>query len=135
MSDDVISLHDDDGITDAEVDRTSARACLIPNVDVTQAKFPSSFYAVDVHTAFTFRTTGKLTVEAQFMCFFDLPWKPSMYYHHKAQWFDTPRDARDNAVAAGHSDAGRYSVFLEAHPAKDAELNTAKRRLLASQCN
>ena len=135
MLDDVISIHDDDSIADAEADQTTAKACLIPDVDMTRARFPSSFYAVDVRTAFAFKTIGKLTVEAQFMRFFDLPWKSSTYYYHKARWCDAPRDAKDNAVAAGYSDAGRYSTFLEAHPVKDAELNTAKRRLRASQRN
>ena len=49
-----------------------------------------------------------------------------MYYYHKAQWFNALCNARDNAMAASHSDAGHYSVFLEAHPAKDTELNMAK---------
>ena len=135
MLDDVISIHDDDSIADAEADQTTAKAHLIPDVNMTRARFPSSFYAIDVQTAFAFKTIGKLTVEAQFVCFFDLPWKSSTYYYHKAQWCDAPCDAKDNVVAAGYSDAGCYSTFLEAHPAKDAELNTAKQRLRASQCN
>ena len=64
MADDIISLHDDNSIANVKVNQTSARACLISNVDVTQARFPSSFYAVDIHTAFTFRMTGKPMVEA-----------------------------------------------------------------------
>ncbi|KAG9316080.1 hypothetical protein JVU11DRAFT_3751 [Chiua virens] len=108
--DDVISLHDDNSITDAKPDQTTKARC-VPDLDVTQAKFPSSFYAVNVHTAFTFRATGDLMLEAQFMHFFDLPWKSSTYYYHKAQWFNAPHDARDNVVAASYSDTGHYSTF------------------------
>jgi hypothetical protein len=116
MPDDVISIHNDDSVADAETDQTTATACLISNVDVALAKFPSSFYAIDVHTTFTFKTIGKLTVEAQYVRFLDLPWKSLTYYYHKAWWCDALCDAKDNAVTAGYSDAGCYSMILEAHP-------------------
>lgn len=133
--DDVISLHDDDSIVDCEAGPRLATARLIPGVDATEARFPASFYAVDVHKAFTLKSTSKLTIEAQFERLFQLPWKSSTYYDHKARWFSVQRDARDSAVAAGYSDAGCYINFLEAHRSKDAELKAMKRRVRAGQRN
>ena len=102
---------------------------------MTEAKFPSSFYAINVHRAFTFKLMNQLTIDAQFQQLFNLPWKSSTFYDHRARWLNAPRDARDRAIAVGYSDAGHYSVFLDAHPAKDADLKAAKRKLLASQHN
>lgn len=110
-------------------------ARLIPGIEPTAAKFPTSFYTIDIHTAFSFKPENKLTVDRQFKRFFGVPWKSSMYYDHKARWCNAPCNARDHAVAAGYSDAGHYSSFLKAHPAKDAGLKAAKRKLWASQQN
>jgi hypothetical protein len=110
-------------------------ACLVPSVDVTEAKFPSSFYAIDVHRAFTFKLMNQVTVKVQFQHLFQLPWKSSTFYNYRTQWLNTPHDARDRAIAAGYSDAGHYRLFLAAHPAKDADIKAAKRKLQVSQCN
>jgi len=108
-------------------------AHLIPGIEPAAAKFPISFYAVDIHAAFCFKPKNKLTMEGQFECFFGVPWKSLTYYDHKARWYNALQDARDRAIAAGYSDAGRYSSFLKAHPAKDAELKAVKRKLRACQ--
>ncbi|KAF8445915.1 hypothetical protein L210DRAFT_3642234 [Boletus edulis BED1] len=135
-NDDDISLHDDDSIVaDESSTHTAVTARRIPGIQPTAAKFPTSFYAIDIHAAFCFTPKNKLTVESQFQHFFGVCWKSSTYYDHKARWYNAPQDARDRAIAAGYSDAGRYSSFLTAHPAKDAELKATKRKLRASQHN
>ena len=110
-------------------------ARLLPGIELATAKFPTSFYAVDIHAAFHFKPENKLTVESQFERFFGVPWKSSTYYDHKARRYNALQDARDRAIMAGYSDAGHYSSFLKAHPAKDAQLKVAKRKLRASQHN
>lgn len=131
LLDDVISLHDDDSDGPPMQQTTVAR--LMPGVSTPLAKFPSSFYTVDVHAAFTFKSTGKLTVEAQFEQFFSLPFRSSTYYDHKTRWLSVPRDARDKAVAAGYTEEGQYSTFLATHAAKDTPLKAAKRKLRAAK--
>ena len=66
LLDDVISLHDDDSIvvTDSNQPVTMpSRAHLIPGVDTAYVKYPSSFYAVDIHTGFLFKAKGECMVE------------------------------------------------------------------------
>lgn len=93
------------------------------------AKFPSSFYAVDVHRAFNFKAgAGGLTVEMQFEQLFQLQLKSSTYYDHRARWLHTPREARDKAVAAGYTEEGQYNRFLARHAAKDATVKEVKRQ-------
>ncbi|KAF8548466.1 hypothetical protein OG21DRAFT_1526472 [Imleria badia] len=126
---DVISLHNDDSfLPDPTQMTTTAR--LVPGVNATSAKFPSSYYAVNVHISFQFKSTNKLAVDTQFEGFFQLPWKSSTYYYHKSRWLNAPRDARDKAVNAGYTEVGQYTNFLAAHPAKDGELRAAKRKSL-----
>lgn len=104
-------------------------ARLIPGFEMATAKFPSSFYAVDVHRAFNFNArAGGLPLETQFEQLFRLRLKPSTYYDHKARWFHAPRDARDKAVAAGYTEDGEYSRFLARHAAKDAKVKEEKRQ-------
>lgn len=110
-------------------------ACLIPGIEPTATKFPTTFYAVNIHTAFSFKPENKLTMDCQFKCFFGVPWKSLMSYDHKARWCHAPHDARDHVIAAGYSDAGHYSSFSKAHPVKDAGLKAAKWKLQASQQN
>lgn len=131
MLDDVISLHDDESDSPLMQQTTTAR--LMPGVSVTLAKFPLSFYTINVHTAFTFKSMGKLKVDIQFEQFFRLPWKSSMYYDHKAGWLSVPCDARDKVVAAGYTEEGQYSTFLAMHAAKDTPLKAAKRKLWAAK--
>jgi hypothetical protein len=129
---DTISLHDDDSFL-PEPTQTTTTARLMPGVNATTAKFPSSYYAVDVHTAFQFKSVNKLAVDTQFESFFQLPWKSSTYYYHKSRWLSVPWDARDKAVNAGCTDAGQYSKFFTAQPAKDGELRAAKRKVRTAQ--
>jgi hypothetical protein len=126
--DSVISLDDDDSFV-ANASQKIDTARFVPGVEKTNIKFPSSFYVVDVHKAFTFRSTYLLAMEPQFEQFFQLPWKSSTYYDHKARWFNALRDARDNAVAAGYTEDGLYSRFLAVHATKDAEVKAARRKL------
>lgn len=106
-----------------------ASARVVPSVSPQSAKFPSSFYAVDVHRSFSFERQGDLMVEIQFRQFFNVPFKSSTYYDHKARWLQAPRDARDRALAAGYEEDGWYSKFIAAFPPKDADLKAAKRKM------
>lgn len=99
--DSIISLDDDDS-TIANAPQKTPTAHLVPGVEMVTAKFPSSFYAVDVHQAFTFKHTSGLTLEMQFEWLFQLPLKTSTYYDHKARWFSALHDTRDKAVAVGY---------------------------------
>ena len=99
--------------------------CLVPGVDSVTAKFPSSFYAVDVHAAFNFQATNKLTLEKQFKCFFQLLWKQSTFYWHKARWRRVPQYEKDKAVAAGYTEGGLYSIFSATHIPKDESIQAA----------
>ena len=110
-------------------------ACLLPGIKLATGKFPTSFYTVDIHAAFHFKPENKVTMESQFERFFGVPWKSSTYYDHKTRWYNALLNARDNEIMAGYSDAGHYSSFLKAHPAKDAQLKAAKWKLWASQHN
>ena len=112
-----------------EVPRSTAT--LVASVDPMRAKFPSSFYTIDIHYAFGFQRQGEVTVESQFNSFFQVVFRASTFYDHKARWLAAPQDARDKMVAAGYSDKGKYSVFMAAYPAKDAELKATKRKLRA----
>ena len=96
-----------------------------------RAKFPSSFYTINVHYAFGFQRQGEVTVESQFNLFFQVVFRASTFYDHKACWLAAPQDAQDKMVAAGYSDKGKYSVFMAAYPAKDTELKATKRKLRA----
>lgn len=132
-ADDVILIDDDDNIVSMKLPHNMATAHLIPGIELATAKFPTSFFAVDVHATFCFKPKNKRTMESQFEHFFGVPWKSSTYYDHKARWYDAPPDARDHVIAAGYSDAGCYGSFLKAHPIKNAELKAAKWKLQASQ--
>ena len=129
---DTISLHNDNSFL-PEPTQTTITARLVPGVNATTAKFPSSYYAVDIHTAFQFKSTNKLAVDTQFESFFRLPWKSSTYYYHKSRWLSALWDVRDKAINAGYTDAGQYNKFLAAQPAKDGELRAAKRKVRAAQ--
>ncbi|KAF8436850.1 hypothetical protein L210DRAFT_3505619 [Boletus edulis BED1] len=127
--DSIISLHDNDSIV-VNTSQKISTARLVPGVETGTAKFPSSFYAVNLHKAFsTFKATNRLRLETQFENFFQLPWKSSTYYNHRARWLNVPHDARDNAVTAEYTEDGQYSRFLAVHAAKDAEVKAAKRKL------
>ena len=105
------------------------RACIVPEISPRAAKFPTSFYVVDVHRSFSFERKGNLSLERQFQQFFNIPFKSSTYYDHKARWSQAPRDAWDHALEAGYKKDGQYSKFMAAYPAKDADLKAAKRKM------
>jgi hypothetical protein len=107
-------------------------AHLIPGIFLQAAKFPLSFYAVDIHHSFSFKWQGNLTLEMQFQDFFNIPFKSSTYYDHKVWWLQAPRDARDRALAAGYEQDGMYSKFMAAYPAKDAKLKAVKQKMRAA---
>ena len=104
----------------ANAPQKTPTVCLVPGIEKATAKFLSSFYAVDIHRAFTFKHTSGLMLEMQFKQLFQLLLKTSMYYDHKARWFSALRDARDKAVATGYTEGGQYNKFLAVHTAKDA---------------
>ncbi|KAG6370687.1 hypothetical protein JVT61DRAFT_11065 [Boletus reticuloceps] len=137
-SDDVISIHDDKSLIDDQPVTIPpiAHARLPPGIVPAQARFPSSFYVMDVVAAFAMsKTRDKVTTEHQFQTFFGVSWKSSTFYDHRARWYSTPLDVCEKAIAAGYSDEGLYSVFLAAHAPKDTELKAAKRKIWASQHN
>jgi hypothetical protein len=68
-------------------------ATLVAGVDPMHANFPSSFYAIDVHYAFGFQRQGEVTVESQFNSFFQVGFRASTFYDHKAHWLAAPQDA------------------------------------------
>ena len=68
-------------------------------------------------------------MEIQFQQFFNVPFKSSTYYNHKARWLQAPRDVCDQALAAGWEEDGWYLKFIAAFPPKDADLKVAKRKV------
>ncbi|KAG9317733.1 hypothetical protein JVU11DRAFT_1950 [Chiua virens] len=123
------TLSDEDDTLPVQPIPEVRHACIIPGVSPQAAKFPSSFYTVDVHRSFLFERRGNLTLEMQFESFFNIPFKSSTYYDHKARWSQAPRDARDHALAAGYEEDGQYSRFMGMYPAKDADLKAIKRKM------
>ena len=124
----IVSMGTGDNVANVDLP-VSATTCLAP--DVTKAKFPSTFYAVDIYRAFKFTATKKLMVEAWFEQFFQVPYKTSTFYAHRAQWFSAPLDARICAITAGYSKEGCYSIFMRAHLAKNADITMMQRKLWA----
>ncbi|KAG9310711.1 hypothetical protein JVU11DRAFT_9309 [Chiua virens] len=123
----VISLDDDGSLTLSPSPPKINPVHLIPGV-IGTAKFPSSFYAIDLHRVFNFKPTRRLTLEAHFEQVFQLPWKSSTYYDHKGKWFSAPHDARDKAVAAGYTEAGEYHKLL-------AQLRVPRSKQQSGRCN
>ncbi|KAF8547817.1 hypothetical protein OG21DRAFT_841531 [Imleria badia] len=74
----------------SDLESAPAAAQVIPGVPSNKAKFPASFYAVDVHRSFSFERKGNLTLETQFERFFGVTYRSSTYYDHKARWFQAP---------------------------------------------
>ena len=125
-----ISSHEDDTLPTIHPVQ-EACACIVPGVSPHTTQFPLSFYAVDVHRSFSFERQGDLMLEIQFQRFFNIPFKSSTFYDHKARWLQALRDARDRAVTAGYDDDGRYTKFMAAHAAKDTDLKAAQRKMRA----
>ncbi|KAG9308617.1 hypothetical protein JVU11DRAFT_11725 [Chiua virens] len=107
-------------------------ACLIPGISPATARFPSSFYVIDIQRSFNFERQGSLTMEMQFERFFGLAFRSTTYYDHKVRWDSVPSDARQRVLAAAYTEEGRYATFIAAYPAKDADLKVAKRKIRAA---
>jgi hypothetical protein len=94
-------------------------------------QWPADYYAIDIHNFFEkclTRAQG-ISVKQAFEAHFRIPWHRSTYYENKERWDDAPQAAKDQALRAGKSRDGLWSVFTAQNRMRHAQLKASRKRV------
>ena len=116
----------------------------VGSAKVTKKQWPRDFHVVDIVKCIEMcaaektkskssRIKGDLNAFCFASCFPDVTYKPTTFNDNRRRWFEATQQIRDEALAAGHTDAGLWSAFAKKQPAHDAILRAERKRVRRHQ--